>query len=285
MSTYERLLVEAYRDELEKIATPGLMNEPTVHKHNRKWAARLGGIAAVGAAGRPLIEHYYARYRPHMRDTLRRAGKRATIAGLATGVLSLGALEGITAMTKKRRDEARAMIEARQAAKRAESEKTAEFTGKHLGALSLAAIMAGTGLGYEKNHGNGEWSGLPRHVVEHVTGAPFDRRTSRARELADLIAKQPKVRLADSPKFVPKIPKVHLASVSTQALANMGHGVELAGLGVLAKPSIDRLRGKKVDEHKAAKQEIAGLGILAAPSAIHLAHSAYKYMKPGLRGV
>lgn len=63
------------------------------------------------------------------------------------------------------------------------------------------------------------------------------------------------------------------------ATGAFGHGVELAGLGVLAKPSIDRLRKKEVDEHKAAKHEVAGLGILAAPSALHLAHSAYKKMR------
>ena len=49
-----------------------------------------------------------------------------------------------------------------------------------------------------------------------------------------------------------------------------GHGAELAGLGILAKPSIDRLRGKHVDERKAARTEVAGLGVLAAPSAYEL---------------
>ena len=63
------------------------------------------------------------------------------------------------------------------------------------------------------------------------------------------------------------------------ATGPLGHATELAGLGVLAKPSWDRLRGKKVDEKKSAKQEIAGLGILAAPSAIELGRAAYNKFK------
>jgi hypothetical protein len=61
------------------------------------------------------------------------------------------------------------------------------------------------------------------------------------------------------------------------------HATELAGLGVLAKPSIDRMRGKGVDDRKAAKYEAAGLGILAAPSAIQLGRAAYKKLTPMLR--
>jgi hypothetical protein len=67
----------------------------------------------------------------------------------------------------------------------------------------------------------------------------------------------------------------------------LGHGAELAGLGVLAKPSIDDLRKKQpanesgeAKKKRHAKYELAGLGILAAPSAIHLAHSAYKRFRP-----
>jgi hypothetical protein len=52
----------------------------------------------------------------------------------------------------------------------------------------------------------------------------------------------------------------------------LSHGTEIAGLGILAKPSIDRLRGKDVSERRAAKWDTAGLGLLAAPSAISLAH-------------
>ncbi len=46
------------------------------------------------------------------------------------------------------------------------------------------------------------------------------------------------------------------------------HGAELAGLGTLAIPSIQALRGKPMGEHKSHKYELAGLGILAAPSVV-----------------
>lgn len=48
------------------------------------------------------------------------------------------------------------------------------------------------------------------------------------------------------------------------------HLAELAGLGILAVPSIQNLRGKPMGENKAHKYELAGLGTLAAPSVYHL---------------
>src|SRR5512144_454582 len=63
------------------------------------------------------------------------------------------------------------------------------------------------------------------------------------------------------------------------AVGALGHATELAGLGILAKPSIDKIRGKEVDERKAAKYETAGLGVLALPSAVELAHKAVTKMK------
>jgi hypothetical protein len=42
---------------------------------------------------------------------------------------------------------------------------------------------------------------------------------------------------------------------------------ELAGLGMLAVPSVQHLRGKPMKEDTTAKMEIAGLGTLAAPYA------------------
>lgn len=45
-----------------------------------------------------------------------------------------------------------------------------------------------------------------------------------------------------------------------------GHAAELAGLGALAVPSIQALRGKPMKERTAHKMELAGLGILAAPT-------------------
>lgn len=55
-----------------------------------------------------------------------------------------------------------------------------------------------------------------------------------------------------------------------QKIASIDHAVELAGLGILAKPSVDELRGKKVEEKSKARWELAGLATLAAPSAYKL---------------
>jgi hypothetical protein len=50
----------------------------------------------------------------------------------------------------------------------------------------------------------------------------------------------------------------------------LGHAVELGGLGILARPSIQKIRGKPMTESSTAKHELLGLGTLAAPSAYHL---------------
>lgn len=50
----------------------------------------------------------------------------------------------------------------------------------------------------------------------------------------------------------------------------LGHAVELGGLGILARPSLNEMRGKPMDERSKAKHELLGLGTLAAPSAYHL---------------
>jgi hypothetical protein len=52
----------------------------------------------------------------------------------------------------------------------------------------------------------------------------------------------------------------------------LSHGAELAGLGVLAAPSIGELRRPNTEprEKNKARAEVAGLGILAAPSAMSL---------------
>lgn len=53
------------------------------------------------------------------------------------------------------------------------------------------------------------------------------------------------------------------------------HAVELAGLGLLAAPSVKALAtGKKMKDSTSHKFELAGLGTLAAPSAIALGKKA-----------
>jgi hypothetical protein len=59
-------------------------------------------------------------------------------------------------------------------------------------------------------------------------------------------------------------------------LGNWGHAAEIGGLGILAKPSIDEMRGKEVAPKRKAGTELAGLGVLAAPSAYELGQSALK---------
>ena len=57
------------------------------------------------------------------------------------------------------------------------------------------------------------------------------------------------------------------------------HVAEIAGLGLLAVPSIKHLRGKPLSEDTAHKFELGGLGVLAAPSLANLGGEALKYMK------
>jgi hypothetical protein len=53
-----------------------------------------------------------------------------------------------------------------------------------------------------------------------------------------------------------------------------GTAAELGGLGTLAIPSIQELRGKPMDEKTKARLEVLGLGTLAAPYAGQVAKGA-----------
>jgi hypothetical protein len=77
--------------------------------------------------------------------------------------------------------------------------------------------------------------------------------------------------------FVDEVEKIK------EATGTLGHAAEVAGLGILAKPSIDKLRGKKTTEKSDHAHELAGLGVLAAPSAAHLGHSAWQAGKKLLK--
>lgn len=76
--------------------------------------------------------------------------------------------------------------------------------------------------------------------------------------------------------------RVKVAALLRKAASIGAHAAELAGLGILAKPSIDEMRGKHVDERKKAKMEVAGLGVLAAPSAHELAKSTSQTYRSAL---
>ena len=57
----------------------------------------------------------------------------------------------------------------------------------------------------------------------------------------------------------------------TASESNFGHVAELAGLGILAAPSIQHLRKKPMSERKSHLVNAAGLAVLAAPSLLELA--------------
>lgn len=57
-------------------------------------------------------------------------------------------------------------------------------------------------------------------------------------------------------------------------LHNLDHVNELAGLGTLAVPSVQHMRGHEMSDNTAHAMEAAGLGILAAPYAGRLAGAA-----------
>lgn len=64
---------------------------------------------------------------------------------------------------------------------------------------------------------------------------------------------------------------------------HFAHAAEIGGLGILAAPSIQALRGKKMNEHKTHKYELAGLGVLAAPSIAHYAEPLLSKVKSALK--
>ncbi len=57
------------------------------------------------------------------------------------------------------------------------------------------------------------------------------------------------------------------------------HGVELAGLGLLAAPSVAHMKGKEWSEKNKARAEVAGLGVLAAPSALAVGKAGLAKLK------
>ena len=57
------------------------------------------------------------------------------------------------------------------------------------------------------------------------------------------------------------------------------HAAELAGLGMLAAPTIQKMRGKPMSEKNKDRAELGGLGVLAAPSALALKKPALEFGK------
>lgn len=104
----------------------------------------------------------------------------------------------------------------------------------------------------------GAFSDELRHIQVADADTPPDYLETRAAVMA-------KLALA-----VPASPMARMGQILRPHASNISHGAEVAGLGILAKPSIDELRGKKVNEKSKARTEVAGLGVLAAPSAYNL---------------
>lgn len=50
----------------------------------------------------------------------------------------------------------------------------------------------------------------------------------------------------------------------------LGHAMEVGGLGILARPTIQEARGQEVSERSKRMHELGGLGVLAVPSAVEL---------------
>jgi hypothetical protein len=70
-----------------------------------------------------------------------------------------------------------------------------------------------------------------------------------------------------------------VAGTKIKVGSSAAHAIELAGLGILARPSIQKMRGKDMDDHSAHMHELAGLGVLAAPSAYELGKAGYQKLK------
>jgi hypothetical protein len=70
-------------------------------------------------------------------------------------------------------------------------------------------------------------------------------------------------------------------SFEKQAMGSLGTASSLAGLGVLAAPSVSSLAGKPWKEKSKDVAEIAGLGMIAAPEA----HDLMGMLRKGVKSL
>lgn len=133
--------------------------------------------------------------------------------------------------------------------------------------------------------------------VNRLADAHKNRRQAEKATMDAVDAGAEARRLRSVPKTAPKaFPKGKaLAGVAAAGLAAYGgkklydhvkgkkkeanHGIELAGLGMLAAPSVAHLGGKDWSEKNKARAEVAGLGVLAAPSAMAVAKKGVGKLK------
>ena len=71
--------------------------------------------------------------------------------------------------------------------------------------------------------------------------------------------------------------------IKTAFSSNMVNGLEVAGLGILAAPSVAGLAGHPMNEKTKEIAEVGGLGVLAAHPTYELGHAAVNAVK-GLPG-
>lgn len=76
--------------------------------------------------------------------------------------------------------------------------------------------------------------------------------------------------LSAHPKFSQGV-KATAQGMTKKVASGWAHAAELGGLGILAAPSVQHLRGKEMSEKNKSRAEIAGLGVLAAPTALGVA--------------
>jgi hypothetical protein len=77
--------------------------------------------------------------------------------------------------------------------------------------------------------------------------------------------------LSAHPKFMQGVKATVQGPMGKAAsMEHWTHAAELAGLGTLAAPTIQKMRGKPMSEENTNRAELGGLGVLAAPSAISM---------------
>jgi len=86
--------------------------------------------------------------------------------------------------------------------------------------------------------------------------------------------------LEENPKYYSKLKKMEEGFKKSASFGS--HIAEMAGLGILAVPTIQEMRGKKVSAKAKHTAELAGLGTLAIPSAVEMGKNIASKSKPYL---
>ncbi len=140
-----------------------------------------------------------------------------------------------------------------------------------VGGLSAGALGGGALAGYLASRGPRGESRPDVHLrIDKGDNRP--ERSKLASEMRQMMAAKRRANLDAGAKRQARID-------TTKNASNLAHAAELAGLGILAAPSVAEMRGRKVSDKTKHRAELAGLGVLAAPSAIHLGGRAVSKIK------